>query len=178
MGSPVPVFQHEAELGPLLELYRERRPMSVLELGVYYGGTLWHWLEFARRDVPVTVVAVDTFHEVDNRAAFEAWVPRNVTLQLVEGRSEDPATVAHVAMFAPFEWVFVDADHHDANVRADWANYRPLVSPGGVMAFHDVAPTLDPTVEVEPFWNELRATETTMEFVVGDGRYGIGVVLV
>ena len=174
--APVPVFQHELEFGPLLHMYRKRKPRSVLEIGVYHGGTLWYWLKEARRDAPVTVVAVDTFQEVDNRKLFPRWAPANVALWLVEGRSQD--VVAQVGMFAPFDWVFIDADHHDAAVRADWENYRPMVVKGGLVAFHDVAETDDPTVEVLPLWQEIQAGYDTREFVVGDGRWGVGVVFI
>ena len=59
--APVAVFQWEAEFVPLLDLYRERAPRAVLEIGTYLGGTFYHWLQNARPGA--TVVSVDSYTE-------------------------------------------------------------------------------------------------------------------
>jgi len=106
-------LQREGEFTRLLALYRDERPTRVLELGVGYGGSLFYWLRDARRDAHVTVVAVDSFHEYDNRSLFDDWVPDNVELHVIDGRTSELNTVARVYAIVPdeFDWVFIDADH-------------------------------------------------------------------
>lgn len=41
----------------------------------------------------------------------------------------------------PVHFVFVDGDHRYPSVKADIANWVPKIVPGGVIAFHDYAPT-------------------------------------
>ena len=61
------VGQVTAELDRAVTLYRRKRPQRVLEIGVWYGGTLRNWLDHAVNDA--TVVAVDIAHV--NPAAYE-----------------------------------------------------------------------------------------------------------
>ena len=64
----------------------------------------------------------------------------------------------------------------------DFENYAPLVKPGGLIAFHDIVPHLDPSADVERFWNQLRDAYETRKFVDSDyGHHwpmgaGIGVI--
>jgi predicted O-methyltransferase YrrM len=170
------MLQHPGEFGCLRELYRHRRPQRVLEIGTHEGGTLYHWLHAAAPGA--TVVSIDLNHERFHVYANERhhdWSVEGVTLVTIPGDSNDRATVGQAAMFAPFDWVFIDADHHERNVRADWELYAPLAAPGAVVAFHDIAPTDDPTIEVDRLWAELKAERETVEFVA-EGGFGIGVV--
>src|SRR6187551_415393 len=123
MPSVVPCLQREAEFTQLLDLYRERKPMSVLEIGTYHGGTLYHWLQNAQSGA--MVVSVDSYAtEVDNRHLYDEWTPDDVTLHVVEGNTHDPSTLAEVGKYSlSYEWVFIDAGHHYEEVKADWLNY-------------------------------------------------------
>lgn len=147
----------------------------MLEIGTAEGGTLYRWLADA---VPgALVVAVDLQHD---RARWRPWLSGLagvVDLVLITGASGDPSTVHAVAAYAPFDWIYIDADHHEAEVRQDWLLYGRLAAPGGSVVFHDVAPTTDPTVEVDRLWAELVAEPTldTAE-IVEPGGYGIGIV--
>ena len=49
--------------------------------------------------------------------------------------------VCHAAFKTPIHLLFIDGDHSYATVRADIANWTPKVVPGGIVAFHDYAPT-------------------------------------
>jgi cephalosporin hydroxylase len=174
LRTPVPIAQNLEEFERLLELYRERAPRRVLELGTWLGGTLYHWLT----DAPAgaLVVSIDAEHTTFNARRFAPWIPESVRLTLIRGRSTDPDTVAQARQLAPFEWIFIDADHHAEQVRADWLVYQQLAAPGAVVAFHDITETDDPTVEVAPLWRELRAEFETSEFCCEPGRWGIGAV--
>lgn len=165
------MLQHPLEFAELLELYRERRPRRVLELGVHLGGTLYQWLRAAPKGA--TVVAVDDVHRC--RSLYCDWAPAGVELVVIVGSSGEVHTVERAARHAPYEWVFVDADHHELEVRRDVELYGELVAPGGVLVLHDVTPSADPTIEVDRLWAELEL-ELETRVIEHEGGFGIGVV--
>ena len=64
-------------------------------------------------------------------------------------------------------------------VRADFESYAPLVRPGGIIAFHDIAPRQPfPENQVQHLWAELRTRFTVEECVDHPEQmgYGIGIV--
>lgn len=175
--APAP-WQKPAEFDQLAALYAQRKPQRVLEIGTYEGGTLYHWLQSG----PELVVTVDDFRMgADNRSLYQEWVPAGTRLKVVEGDSHDPGTIAHVGRYAPFDWVFIDADHKYESVRDDWKNYGAMVDPGGVVAFHDIARHDAPGIEVHRLWEQIKTSGVeTAEYVErGGGKWGgIGVVFV
>jgi cephalosporin hydroxylase len=178
--GPVPALQRVWEFAQMLDLYRQRRPRSVLEVGSYHGGTLYHWLTTAAPGA--FVVSVDLPPAgVDNRALFHAWCPPGVELHCLRGDSRDPAILAAVEGIGPFDWVFLDAGHAREEIAADWAAYRPLVADGGVIALHDILPGRGPQawIEVCPVWRAIqRQGYVTQEIVASEDVNwgGIGVV--
>jgi cephalosporin hydroxylase len=165
------VLQHELELEELVQLYVERSPRSVLEIGVWDGGTLREWL---RNNDYATVVALDDNHRsVEN---YDSWIGTN-DLIAIQGKSQDPAIIANVRRHDPFGWIFVDADHTYPAVQADWDNYRGMVSPGGVFLFHDIIGSKG-EMGVRDLWREIRLIYKTREIIhniQGDWG-GIGIV--
>jgi predicted O-methyltransferase YrrM len=177
--APVPVFQWEAEFAQLLDLYRERVPDRVLEVGTYHGGTLYHWLQNARPGA--TVVSVDTYKAgVDNRHLYDGWCPSDVTVVALQGDSNRPATAERVAAHGPFGWVWIDAGHRYDEVKRDWNLYGPMCEPGGIVAFHDVLPPSRtwPDIEVNRLWREIQGDHETSEIVADRNASwgGIGIV--
>lgn len=177
--APVPIFQWEAEFSQLLGLYRERAPESVLEVGTYHGGTLFHWLQNSREGT--VVVSLDSYAVgVDNRHLYADWLPPGVSLVMLEGDSTKPATAKRVAKHSPFEWVWIDAGHRYHEVKADWDLYRPMCEPGGIVCLHDILPASrnHPTIEVNRLWQEIQAEYATDEIVADRSAAwgGIGIV--
>lgn len=171
LETPVEMLQHDGEFAALLDLYVERAPLAVLEIGGHRGGTLYHWLRCATPGA--VVVSIDD--RLDYRDDCGEWVPLSVSLVMLQGSSHDPLIVEQAAAYGPYEWTFIDADHHDQAVRADWTNYRPLTTEDGVVVLHDISETDDPTIEVAPFWHELEAAYRTTA-IERPGGFGIGVV--
>ena len=173
MPSAVPCLQREVEFTQLLDLYRERKPMSVLEIGTYYGGTLYHWLQNAQPGA--LVVSVDSYAtEVDNSHLYGDWIPEDVTLMPVRGNTHNPVTRERVMnRCESYEWVFIDAGHLYEEVKADWLNYGSLST--GVVCFHDIN-----YPEVARLWAEIKTEHETREIVFDPTEewHGIGVVFV
>ncbi len=154
--APVPIHQYESEFAQLLDLYRERKPRQVLEIGTFHGGTLYHWLQNAEKGA--WIVTVDSYATgVDNRSLYDEWIPADVGLLVVDGNSHDPNTVKAIDALSPFEWVFIDAGHHYDEVKADWEIYGPMCK--GVTCFHDI---LHPPVA--RLWSEIKAERDPYDY--------------
>ena len=178
-SAPVPIFQHEAEFTRLLKLYRERKPRNVLEIGTYHGGTLYHWLSNA--PLGAHVVSVDSYAVgVDNRHLYPEWARDGIDLTVIEGDSHDPQVIAKVRQLAPYQWLFIDADHYYEPVKQDWESYGPMVEEGGVVCFHDILEDLasHPEIEVRRLWEEIKEKHRTEEIVESERNAwgGIGIV--
>ncbi len=155
--TPVPLLQREDEFDALLDLYRERKPKWVLEVGTYHGGTLYHWLRNAQPGT--TVVSLDSYRtDVDNRSLYEGWTPEGVDLAVLEGDSRAESTIERIRELAPYDWVFIDAGHLYDEVKADWLNYGPMCN--GVVCFHDI---LYP--DVARLWDEIKSEYSTREII-------------
>ena len=181
----VGITQKPDEIRWLFELVRELQPRVVLEIGLDEGGTFFLWTRAAAPDAQL--VAIDTrppgalglrspFPLV--RRAFARGKQRVDLLMAAD--SHDPATVPRVERLLggrPVDFLFIDGDHSYDGVWADFRMYSPLVRPGGIVAFHDVAQetTVD-TVGTARFWKEFSAERATEERVAGGAPgFGIGV---
>lgn len=127
------VLQVPSELAPMLDLYRDRKPKRVLEIGCWDGGTLREWLTQGTPDI---VVAVDLEHR--NAGAYAEWTKHATRLVLATGQSQDPPAIETMQRHAPYDWVFVDGDHGDWGVMTDVLNVSPLVRGGGLLILHDI----------------------------------------
>jgi predicted O-methyltransferase YrrM len=179
--TPVPIFQWEREFEAALELYRRFEPMSVLEIGTYHGGTLYHWLQNAAPGA--LVVSLDSYSEgVDNRHLYGDWKPMGVDLEVLEGDSRRPGIFERIRRFGPYDWIFIDAGHWLDEVTDDWNNYRPMCAPGGCILLHDILPPNadHPEIQVALLWAAIRETHRTLEIIQNPTATwgGIGVVLV
>lgn len=78
---------------------------------------------------------------------------------IIRGNSCDHNIVRRCASLAPFDLLFLDGDKDYGIVRTDYSNYSPMVSPGGVIAFHDAIPYEGniSTITVFNFIEELKA---------------------
>lgn len=178
----VNVWQSRFELERLLALFQLANPKHVCELGVADGGLTWCW---AHNCSPgAHILSVDWWNPdapyPDNRACFGHWALRNTcTIDWVAGDTRADDTLARVKAFAPFDWLFIDAGHAIKDVTSDWERYSPLVAPGGVVAFHDITPTMRPDqVEVHLLWRELKRGRKHVEIFENDGddKLGIGLL--
>jgi predicted O-methyltransferase YrrM len=184
------------ELRGLLETLAADPPRRILEIGTANGGSLF---TFARVSAPdAHVISVDLPHG-EFGGGYPAWkIPlyrafarRSQRLDLVRGDSHAETTVARVrALLAgeQLDFLFIDGDHTYDGVRADFESYSPLVRPGGLIGFHDIAePRGDAVTEAEglmvgdvpAYWAALSAGRVDARELVdpsGRGCFGIGLL--
>jgi predicted O-methyltransferase YrrM len=123
---------------------------------------------------------VDIYHPTyDNRKEFPSWENGQCTIEAIQGNSHDQAIVEKVREHGPFDWLFIDADHHYEAVLKDWDNYMPMVAPGGIVAFHDIVPHGQPDVQVSRLWSEIQRDQWRTVTIMEDAKSttcGIGIV--
>lgn len=174
---PVPAWQNLAEFGHLWDLLAQRETRTVMEIGSLFGGTLWYWSRLPALVRCVTVDEASDWPKVADgvRAARGLWPGFFPTVEFLDlaVSSHDPATVAAVAEFAGpdgFDFAFIDGDHSYEGVSRDFALYRHLIRPGGIVAFHDTVPNADRHEPgVVAFVHELKWQFSSVEWFDPDG---------
>jgi cephalosporin hydroxylase len=170
-----PSYQNPWELAQMVEVFCEHKPMSVLELGPYHGGTLWH---FIKNSLPgARIGAVDFFDELlgPRYATPEDWVtwlPDGVEFRFFEGDTHNPEILEQVTSYfsGGLEWLFIDANHDYKHCRADFEDYGKLVMVGGVIGIHDLRPKNFGTYQL---WEEIRDAGYVTQQLVADPQNGI-----
>jgi predicted O-methyltransferase YrrM len=162
------------------------RPKYVVEVGTSGAGTLLIWTRIV--DPEATIVSVDLpgfpagpGYSLLRTPLLKRCPLPGQNLQLVRANSQAPSTVEKVKRHLDghqVDFLFIDADHSEAGVRADYALYSPLVRDGGLIMFHDIAVTGRSTYGVHKLWRELAATHEHQEFIGSPVAYGIGILRV
>jgi predicted O-methyltransferase YrrM len=172
--------QRRPEIRELARRVAELEPRNVLEIGTFLGGTLLLWSQLATR----RVISCDLRIPRVRRALYRRF-PRpgsGCEVVLLEGDSHSPAfrgRVVDALEGEPVDFLFVDGDHSESGVEADYRDYAPLVRPGGLIAFHDIVerqPT--PETAVHAFWRRLRASVAATELVEDPAQVGFGIGVV
>jgi len=186
---PVPCLQVEAELQAFLKIFAAANPKNVVEIGSFYGGTLWFFSQVAQLekltsiDLPIPASDERYLDMMSARNQWIGWV-ENVEFAQFIGDSHDGQTISSVKEkvgVGTVDVLHIDGDHTYEGVRADYDNYKDLVRPGGMIVFHDVVGI----TEVAFFWSELvgatregspLVTQSTLIKTVGG--MGIGILYV
>ncbi len=141
---PPRTMHSDGEAALLARLAAGRR--RVVEVGVYEGSSAVVLCRVL--DPGAELHLIDPFgHHPD--ALRPGWGATEAATKRVvarAARSGGPEVVWHVAFSVdvasawdrgPADLVFIDGDHSEAGVAADWTAWAPLVAPGGVVLFHD-----------------------------------------
>ncbi|TWI86310.1 methyltransferase family protein [Chitinophaga japonensis] len=194
----MPILQEPWEFAKLLDIYKAHAPRKVLEIGSFYGGTIWFWLEYQAAttvdgrnfyELPTVHGSLRCLTSIDYpigpsdgryeemircRALWAEWT-KDIEFHDIQGDSHNPVTIQRARSVYPHndvDFLFIDGDHSYAGVKADYENYTPLVRTGGLIVLHDVYGL----PEVKQFWKELKKTERTQTIIGQPGGWGIGIV--
>lgn len=171
------------ELASLNAVVRRLRPRVVVEIGTHRGGSLRCWARFAADDALLVSIDLPTpaegigQHPGDSER-FAGFLRPGQRLEQLHSDSHAPATMQALRSIlgeVPVDFLWIDGDHTEAGVRQDWADYSPLVRPGGIIALHDIQynPAF-PTHHVDRLWADLERTHRTHRFVDQDQPGGVG----
>jgi cephalosporin hydroxylase len=183
-GAFLQPIQVEEELVKLVEDVTRLRPATVLEIGTSMGGTLYLWTRLAQPDA--LIISVDLpggkfggGYSPLRTPLYQRFARERQQLHLLRASSHDESTMAEVKRLLggrSVDFLFIDGDHTYEGVKQDWEMYSPLVRPGGLVAFHDIAGNYD-TTQVKRLWDGIKTGYVHREYMTHPrGFYGIGVL--
>lgn len=178
----VKTLQIPSEILALARRVEALKPRVILEIGTARGGTLLIWSRLASE----AVISCDLRDMRVQAELFTRFPPpgSQCHVTLLSGDSHDAAFRARVAATLAgrkADFLFIDGDHREAGVTADYEDYRDFVRPGGLIAFHDIVANQPLEInQVERLWRKLRAMPGAEELVNDRNQcgFGIGVIRV
>jgi cephalosporin hydroxylase len=181
----ISAMQDVREFLDFTRLVERLQPRIIVEIGTRSGGTLFALVRASR--AAELVISIDLpdgrfgggYHRRRTRLYEEFAADRPQTRMLmIRQDSHAPDTLEAVKRALDgrtIDFLFIDGDHTYDGVRSDYAMYGALVSPGGVIAFHDIR-TTGREREVSTFWEELKRSVTWEEIAYKPDHLGIGVI--
>jgi len=175
--------QKTGEFLSFLEFAARRNPRVVLEIGTQAGGTNF-LLGQAIASVQL-VIGIDLYAR--NRLRLESFRRAGLDVHLIDGRSASSNVHEQVRKLLgqrTIDLLFVDGDHSFTGAAEDFRRYRPLVTPKGLIAFHDIVPDNQLcngiasgawAGEVPILWEILRTQYVHHEFVDSWNQEGSGI---
>lgn len=141
---PPRTMHSEADAGVLRAVAAGRR--RVVEIGVYEGSSAVVLCEVLGADAELHLI--DPFGQHGDALPAGWAATEGASRRVVERarrRHGGPRITWHIDYSAavaarwadPVDLVFIDGDHSEAGVRADWDGWNGFVEPGGAVLFHD-----------------------------------------
>jgi predicted O-methyltransferase YrrM len=182
-------LQVHSEFHRFAAIVARLRPKFVLEIGTFFGGTLFVLSRLA--DHGATIISVDLpggkfggGYQGLRAPLYRRFPRKDERLHLIRGNSHELETqnkVRQILAGQKLDLLFTDGDHSYDGVKNDFESYLPLVRKGGMVAFHDIAEhPAESGCEVSRFWNEVKLRYAHEEIIEDrkQGWAGIGVVTV
>jgi cephalosporin hydroxylase len=175
----VKTLQIPAEITRLAQAVQSIKPRIILEIGTASGGTSLIWSRIASE----RVITCDLKDMTYQTPLFSRFPPpgSNCRVTLLSGDSHSPEFKARVARElngAQADFLFIDGDHTEAGVTADYRDYKAFVRPGGLIAFHDIVENQPlPTNQVFRLWKRLKQVAQVEELVNDPKQRGFGIGL-
>lgn len=184
------ISQIEDEFNELIKFYKAIKPKNVLEIGSLLGWSLKRFIENAEKDaniisidLPVRDFVGPNDHRVDQQEfghmiLWKRWAKKaGANLYVIPQSSFDQNTLLQVKSISPvLDFLFIDGNHMYEAIRHDFETYSSLVRPGGIVAFHDIAPNEEGGGS--KFWNEIKHQYKHKEILKSpEGLMGIGVLM-
>lgn len=126
----LPIIQMPADILATLEVIWEHKPDIIIETGVARGGSVIMMAAMLQLIGKGRVIGVDIDIRAHNRKSIESH-PMWPRIELIEGPSTDPATVARVAAAIPAGasvMVVLDSDHSRDHVLDELRAYGDFVT--------------------------------------------------
>ncbi len=176
----VKTIQIQSEITALAERVAKLNPRTILEIGTSEGGTALIWANLATdRLITCDINPMGPRGELIRRFPPPASACR-VTLMTGDSHSAEFAgRVEKELAGQQVDFLFIDGDHREAGVEADYENYRHLVKKGGLIAFHDIAENQSEAGnEVQHFWKRVKKGLKTEELIENRDQVGFGIGVV
>ena len=176
----VKTTQIPSEINRLAAEVAELQPKVILEIGTYEGGTTLIWAQLAsERVITCDIAPPGPRGDLIRRFAPPGSDCRVVMLTGDSHSTDFARRVEQELAGRKADFLFIDGDHTEAGVEADYRTYRHVVRRGGLIAFHDIAEKQDqPGNEVQHFWKRLKQEAETAEIIEDRNQTGFGIGIV
>jgi len=144
--SPVPHLQTVWEWDTFIKnFYVPLKPKNVLEIGTFYGATMWAMMhnvyldKFVSVDLPIPPEDGRYGDMIRSKEIWKQW-PDYKSIVSIEGDSHSTRVISDTLNQFPsrdVDVLFIDGDHSYEGVKADYLNFKSLVREGGLIVFHD-----------------------------------------
>lgn len=166
-----------SEIHALAEQVAALKPQRILEIGTARGGTLLIWAQLASEQV----VSCDLNDMRDQEPVYARFPPEGSScrVSVLSGDSHSKELknqVVEALDGQQVDFLFIDGDHTDEGVTADYLDYKELVRPGGLIAFHDIVESQPlETNQVDRLWKKLKPLAETKEYIGSPDQCGFGI---
>lgn len=172
--------QVKSEILTLAKVVADSKPKVVLEIGSAYGGTLLIWAQITRE----LLISCDIEDRTYRLSFYRRFPPpgSRCTVEMLVGDSHQPAfrrRVEELLEGRKVDFLFIDGDHTREGVAADYRDYRHLVRPGGIIAFHDIVEKQAIAEnQVYDFWRTIRGDASAREIIDDPDQTGFGIGII
>lgn len=172
--------QIRSEILTLAKVVADSKPQVVLEIGSAYGGTLLIWAQIAGE----LLISCDIEDRTYRHSFYRRFPPpgSRCSVEMLVGDSHEPSFRKKVESLLggrKVDFLFIDGDHTREGVAADFHDYRDLVRPGGIVAFHDIVEKqCIAENQVYDFWKTIRGDASAREIIGDPGQTGFGIGII
>lgn len=166
--------QVKSEIVSLLKELAKAPPKTVLEIGTATAGTLFMFTQVSQPDAEIISIDLPFGRYGAGYLKYripliKAFANKNQKMHLLRCDSHEAKTIEklkEILKGKTIDFLFIDGDHSYEGVKADFENYSPLVTPGGMIAFHDILPNdFDNSFGTQLFWKEIRNNYESQELI-------------
>jgi predicted O-methyltransferase YrrM len=139
----------------------------LVEIGVWHGVTTKRLRAAMHPDGVLS--AVDPFPVGRLRFSVQQQIARREIHDVENGRVAWVRTTGAEAAksHSTVDFVFIDGDHREEGLLADWRAWSPLIEPGGVVALHDSRATPQRPID------DAGSVKVTNQVVLRDPRFTV-----
>lgn len=181
----IPFSQDPDEFAEFIEFAKSEHVESYLEIGARHGGSFLNMVErlpkfgkYVALDYPggkwgktTSQTMLDAVIGILRQRGYE-------DVGAHYGDSHDKDTIHTMSRHAPFDLIFIDADHSYDAVLKDFYNYCDMAP---LVALHDIngkgqSSKKGEPVEVWKLWEELKSKYKYREIINFEAGFGIGII--
>lgn len=176
----VKTLQIPSEITQLAKAVQAINPKIIVEIGTARGGTTLIWSYLASK----RVITCDLNDMTFQRPLFTRFPPpdSDCTVTLLTGNSHEASFKSRLAKELNGEkvdFLFIDGDHTESGVEADYNDYKEFVRQGGLIAFHDIVEKQPlATNQVYHLWKRIKVEAKIKEFIENQDQTGFGIGLI
>lgn len=171
------MLQVPEEMEFMCEFVEWKKPKVILEIGACYGASMMLWCHFAKPKLAISLdIRTASCGRADVNYTKRSEMFAKLKVKEVVGSSHDAEPYDQVVKLLgkrKIDMLVIDGDHTFDGVFQDYLIYKPLVSPTGMIMFHDALRSKyhdDLDCKASYVWEQLKAKLKIT--VTGNGNGG------